>query len=177
MITNTGLVHIYTGDGKGKTTAAIGLATRALGGGLQVCYVSFHKRPQLYGYTEMDSLRTLGATVINLAQGHPHLDRSIDATVIAQEAAQGLKQISELIAEKHFDLLIMDEIIISVRDEYIEEDILVDFVTNKPAHLELVITGRSATPRLIELADYVSFVQKIKHPYDKGIASRKGIEF
>lgn len=172
-----GLIHIYTGDGKGKTTAAIGLATRAAVGGLKVCYASFHKRPELYGYTEMESLRKLEVRVLNYAKGHPHLDASIDETVIAGEVRQGLNELARLIAEEAFHLLIMDEIIISVRDGYLTEDELVEFVQRKPEHLELVITGRGATTRLIELADYVSNVQKVKHPYDKGIASRKGIEF
>lgn len=173
----TGLIHIYTGNGKGKTTSAIGLAARALGGGLKVCYVSFHKRPELFGYTEMDSLRTLGAKVINLAKGHPHLDSSIKRETMEQEVSEGLLMLKELIAKESFDLLILDEILISVRDHYIGEELLIDFVQQKPAHLELVMTGRGATPALIELADYVSNVEKIKHPFDRSVPSRKGIEY
>ncbi|MFI3289528.1 MAG: cob(I)yrinic acid a,c-diamide adenosyltransferase [Rikenellaceae bacterium] len=172
-----GLIHVYTGDGKGKTTSAIGLATRVLGGGLKVCYTSFHKRPEKYGYTEMDSLRKLGATVINFAKGHPHLDRTLDPKVIKSEATEAIGRLSKLITEEHIDLLIMDEILISVRDNYITEDMLVAFIESKPSHMELVVTGRGATPRIIELADYVSNVQKIKHPFDSGVMSRKGIEF
>lgn len=173
----TGLIHIYTGDGKGKTTSAIGLATRALGGGMQVCYVSFHKRPELFGYTEMDSLRTLGAKVINLAKGHPHLDSSIKRETMETEVNEGLLMLKELIKNEEFDLLILDEILISVRDHYIGEDLLIDFVRNKPQFLELVMTGRGATPALIDLADYVSYVEKVKHPFDRSIQSRKGIEY
>lgn len=173
----TGLIHIYTGDGKGKTTSAIGLATRALGGGMKVCYVSFHKRPELFGYTEMDSLRTLGAKVINLAKGHPHLDSSIKRETMETEVNEGLLMLKELIKNEEFDLLILDEILISVRDHYIGEDLLIDFVRNKPQFLELVMTGRGATPALIDLADYVSYVEKVKHPFDRSIQSRKGIEY
>lgn len=173
----TGLIHIYTGDGKGKTTSAIGLATRALGGGMKVCYVSFHKRPELFGYTEMDSLRTLGAKVINLAKGHPHLDSSIKRETMETEVNEGLLMLKELIKNEEFDLLILDEILISVRDHYIGEDLLIDFVRNKPQFLELVMTGRGATPALIDLADYVSYVEKLKHPFDRSIQSRKGIEY
>ncbi|MFR9650806.1 MAG: cob(I)yrinic acid a,c-diamide adenosyltransferase [Rikenellaceae bacterium] len=174
---NLGLIHIYTGDGKGKTTSAIGLATRALGGGLKVCYTSFHKRPERYGYTEMDSLRNLGATVLNFVKGHPRFDRSLDPNVIKQATVEALDKISRLIAEEHIDLLIMDEILISVRDNYLSEDRLVEFIESKPQYTELVMTGRGATPRIIELADYVSNIQKIKHPFDSGVMSRKGIEF
>lgn len=173
----TGLIHIYTGDGKGKTTSAIGLATRALGGGMKVCYVSFHKRPELFGYTEMDSLRKLGAKVINLAKGHPHLDSSIKSETMVTEVNEGLLMLKELITNEEFDLLILDEILISVRDHYIGEEPLIDFVRNKPQFLELVMTGRGATPALIDLADYVSYVEKVKHPFDRSIQSRKGIEY
>ncbi|MFR9578651.1 MAG: cob(I)yrinic acid a,c-diamide adenosyltransferase [Rikenellaceae bacterium] len=172
----SGLIHIYTGDGKGKTTSAIGLAVRALGGGFKVCYTSFHKRPERYGYTEMDSLRKLGATVLNFAKGHPKLDRSIDPELTKRETKQAITQIEELLKENSFDMLIMDEILISVRDNYISEECLVDFIHNKPDELELVLTGRGATEGVIALADYVSYIKKERHPFDRGIASRKGVE-
>ncbi|MFI3320823.1 MAG: cob(I)yrinic acid a,c-diamide adenosyltransferase [Rikenellaceae bacterium] len=173
----SGLVHIYTGEGKGKTTSAIGLATRALGGGFKVLYVSFHKRPERYGYTEMESLVKLGATVLNRAKGHPYLDRTLDPEVTARESVEALAEVGRMVAEQSFDLLIMDEILISVRDNYITEAMLLDFIAAKPQTLELVLTGRGATPKVIEVADYVSYIQKVKHPYDNGIMSRKGIEF
>ncbi|MFR9565333.1 MAG: cob(I)yrinic acid a,c-diamide adenosyltransferase [Rikenellaceae bacterium] len=172
-----GLIHIYTGDGKGKTTSAIGLATRALGGGLKVCYCSFHKRPERYGYTEMDSLRKLGARVENFAKGHPHLDRSLDPVVIKRETEEALDQIAEVIKGGDYQLLIMDEVLISVRDNYISEQQLLQFIDTKPEGLELVLTGRGATQAVMDRADYVSNIQKVKHPYDSGIMSRKGIEF
>lgn len=172
-----GLIHIYTGDGKGKTTSAVGLATRALGSGLKVCYCSFHKRPEKYGYTEMDSLRKLGATVYNFAKGHPHLDTSIDENTIKKEVPEAIDFLRNMLKTEHFDLLIMDEILISVRDNYLPEDVLIDFIQQKPKHLELVLTGRAATENVMQLADYVTFCKKMKHPYDKGIMSRAGIEF
>jgi cob(I)alamin adenosyltransferase len=173
----TGLVHIYTGTGKGKTTAAIGLCTRALGHGLKVCYVSFHKQPEKYGYNEMDSLRKLGAQVINHAKGHPHLDKTLDSQKIKEETYAGLNNIKEIIEKESFDLLVLDEIIISVRDGFLDEQELVEFIKNKPPELELVLTGRGARANIIELADYVSEINHIKHPYDSGISSREGIEF
>lgn len=173
----TGLIHIYTGDGKGKTTAAVGLATRALGSGLKVCYCSFHKRPEKYGYTEMDSLRKLGATVYNFAKGHPHLDKSIDPEIIKKETHEAVQTLTDLLKTTHFDVLIMDEILISVRDNYLDEASLINFIQNKPTDTELVLTGRGATENVMALADYVSFVKKVKHPYDNGIMSRAGIEY
>ena len=172
-----GLVHIYTGDGKGKTTSAVGLATRALGRGLKVCYVSFHKRPEKYGYSEMEILRKAGALILNRAKGHPKLDKSIDVVQNSKEVKEAIEEISELIVDQKFDLLILDEIVISVRDKYISEDRILKFIEDKPVSMELVITGRGATIDLIEVADYVSNITKIKHPFDKGILSREGIEY
>lgn len=174
---NLGLIHIYTGTGKGKTTSAVGLACRALGTGLKVCYVSFHKRPEKYGYTEMKILTQAGALVLNRAKGHPHLDKSIDPQVVSEEAYAALDELENRLSQEHFDMLIMDEILISVRDQYITEQRLIDFVQRKPEQLELVLTGRGATPNVMALADYVSEINKIKHPFDQGILSRSGVEY
>ncbi len=172
-----GLIHIYTGNGKGKTTAAVGLATRALGHDFKVCYSYFHKRPEKYGYTEIKNLEKLGAKVLGFAKGHPFCDKEIKKENLKLEVEQGLKELSNLIENQKLDMLIMDEIIISVRDGYISEDRLIKFIKNKPSELELVMTGRGATEKLIESADYVSEVRKIKHPYDQKITSREGIEY
>lgn len=177
MNNNRGLIHIYTGEGKGKTTAAVGLATRALGHGLTVCYASFHKLPEKYGYCEIQSLEKLGATILSLAKGHPHMNKGLDIDIIRKEVIEGLKTINELITHQTCDMLIMDEIIISVRDNFLEEAKLIDFIRNKPENLELVLTGRGATSGLIDLSHYVTRMDKIKHPYDTGITSRKGIEY
>lgn len=172
-----GLIHIYTGDGKGKTTAAIGLATRAAGGGFRVLYTSFHKRPEKFGYTEMDSLRQLGVEVINFAKGHPGLDRSLDPEKIRQEAHEAIPYLEERLRQEAPDLLIMDEILIAVRDGFLPEERLIEFIEKKPEKTELVLTGRGATEKVMALADYVSEVKKLKHPFDRRIGSRKGIEY
>ncbi len=172
-----GLIHVYTGDGKGKTSSAVGLATRALGSGFRVCYCSFHKRPEKYGYTEIESLGRLGADISVFAKGHPHLDRSINENEIRREVAEAITYLRNLLKEKPIDLLILDEILISVRDRYLDEAVLLDFIKSKPPHTELVLTGRGATEKVMELADYVTFCRKLKHPYDNGITSRRGIEY
>ena len=177
---DTGLIHIYTGTGKGKTTAAIGLAARALGGGLKVCYCSFHKCPQKYGYSEMESLKKLGARVTNFAQYHPHMDKDVtDATIagIKKEVSQAIETLTTLLSEEPFDVLIMDEIFISIRDNYLDEAILIDFITNKPATTELVLTGRGATDKTMALAHYITNMECVKHPYYNNVPSRKGIEY
>ena len=175
-----GLIHIYTGTGKGKTTAAIGLAARALGGELKVCYCSFHKAPQQYGYTEMESLKKLGAHVINFAKHHPHMDEHVtDGTIdaIKKEVIEAIGTLTTLLSKEQFDLLIMDEIFISIRDNYLDEEILLDFIKNKPANTELVLTGRGATEKTMSLAHYITNMECVKHPYYNNIPSRKGIEY
>jgi len=176
-VNNLGLIHIYTGDGKGKTTASVGLAIRALGSGLKVVYCSFHKKPEKYGYTEIDGLKKLGAQVFTFAKGHPHLDKSIDENAIKREVSEAIDTLNRMLKNDQTDMLILDEILISVRDNYLEENALIDFMKNKPPHTELILTGRGATPNVMDLADYVSFIRKIKHPYDKGVFSREGIEY
>ena len=175
-----GLIHIYTGTGKGKTTAAIGLAARALGSGLTVCYCSFHNHTQKYGYTEMESLKKLGAHVINFAKHHPHMDENVtDETIeaIKEEVAEAIDTLTTLLSTQQFDLLIMDEIFISIRDNYLDEEVLIDFIKNKPANTELVLTGRGATEKTMTLAHYITNMECVKHPYYSNIASRKGIEY
>ncbi len=175
-----GLIHIYTGTGKGKTTAAIGLAARALGSGLKVCYCSFHKHPEKYGYTEMESLKKLGAHVINFAKHHPHMDENVtDETIdaIKEEVAEAIDTLTTLLSTEQFDLLIMDEIFISVRDNYLDEEVLIEFIKNKPEKTELVLTGRGATEKTMLLAHYITNMECLKHPYYSNIPSRKGIEY
>ncbi|MCK3685230.1 cob(I)yrinic acid a,c-diamide adenosyltransferase [Maribellus sp. YY47] len=172
-----GLVHIYTGDGKGKTSAAVGLAIRAYGHDLNVAYACFLKRPGLYGYNEINVLRKLGAMVFVFTEGHPFFNRSINLEKLKQDIEIALQQLQLLIHSEKTDLLIMDEILVAVRDGFLEEQRLIDFIGDKPATCELVLTGRGATPGLKETADYVTNLTKEKHPFDRGIRSREGIEY
>jgi len=172
-----GLVHIYTGTGKGKTTCAVGLAARALGHGFKVTYCYFLKEPELYGYHEIDSLKKLGATIFGLSDGHPHFSKEDKTEKLRRQMVEALVFLTGYLQTTPTDLLIMDEILIAIRDGFLEEDVLLDFINKKPESTELVLTGRGATDRLIELADYVSEINKVKHPYDQGLLSRKGVEF
>jgi cob(I)alamin adenosyltransferase len=172
-----GLIQIYTGDGKGKTTAAVGLAVRAAGQGLRVCYVYFHKDPDKWGYTEHGILKKIGVDVFGFAGKHSLCDEKADIKEIRGGCLKGLDFIKELYRQNKYDLLILDEINISLRDGFLKIEEVIPLLTAKPAGLELVLTGRSALPELIKLADLVSNIQKIKHPYDKGVKLRKGIEY
>lgn len=172
-----GLVHVYTGTGKGKTTASVGLATRALGQGLKVVYAHFMKRPELYGYHEIDSLKKLGATIMGFTDGHPNFNKSVSPESLRKQVAEALVYLSAYCQTASPDLMILDEIVICVRDGFLEEADLIQFIESKPKTMELVLTGRGATAGLIAKANYVSEINKVKHPFDEGIPSRKGIEF
>ena len=93
------------------------------------------------------------------------------------QTKNSFRDMEKLIHSKHFDMLILDEVLISIRDGFLGENKLLEFIKNKPRGLELIMTGRGATDQLIELADYVSNIENVKHPFDKGITSREGIEF
>ncbi len=172
-----GLVHIYTGTGKGKTTSSVGLAVRAISHNKNVCYSFFNKNPSKYGYTEVNTLEKLGAKIVGITKGHPSFNKKIIIEEHKQETIKGFDELVKLVTSEHIDLLIMDEINISVRDGYLPEEHLISFMKNKPEHLELVLTGRGATQNLIEHADYVSVIEAVKHPMNNGIPSREGIEF
>jgi cob(I)alamin adenosyltransferase len=172
-----GLIQIYTGDGKGKTTAAIGLACRARGHDLKVCYLYFHKDPVKWGYGEYRVLKKIGIMIKGFAQHHPHFNKNMDKEEIRIECLNGVQFIKEMYQENRYDILILDEILISLRDGFIKEEELLEILHSKPAGLELVLTGRGATEKLIEKANLVSEIREIKHPYQAGIESREGIEY
>ncbi len=172
-----GLVHIYTGEGKGKTTASVGLSVRALGHGFNVVYASFFKRPNSYGYNEINMLKKQGATVFSISEGMPMANPQISPHEYQLSTQNGLTEIQQFITENNTGLLVLDEILIAIVYGYISEDELLGFIQNKPAGMELVLTGRGATKRLKEAADYVTNFEKEKHPYDIGINSRVGIEY
>ncbi len=172
-----GLIHIYSGEGKGKTTASVGLAVRALSHGLNVAYSSFFKHPNQTGYNEIIVLKNLGAKIFSFSEGMPMANPHITAKEYWISTNDGLKELLHFVTENKTQLLVLDEILIVISCNYLHEDELVEFIKDKPAELELVLTGRGATEKLIEVADYVTIFAKEKHPYDRGIQSRIGIEY
>lgn len=172
-----GLIQIYTGDGKGKTTAVVGLAVRALANKFKVGYIYFHKNPKRWGYGELRILKKLGVDVFSFASKHPCMDKNLDVDQLRRECLQGIEFIKKVYKEKKYDLLILDEIIISVRDGFLKKSEINGILDSKPKGLELVLTGRGATKGIMEKADLVSRIRKIKHPYDSKIKGRKGIEY
>jgi cob(I)alamin adenosyltransferase len=172
-----GLIQIYTGPGKGKSTAAIGQAVRAAGHGLKVGLVTFFKDPEAFGYGEYKSLEKLGIKTFLFAKKHPHFYKELDPDDVCRECSKGLEFIRELFRDPSWDMLVLDEINIAVRDGFLQEEEVLCLLEAKPEKLELVLTGRGITEKVIERADLVSEVREVKHPYSQGIKSRKGIEY
>ena len=171
-----GLIHIYTGDGKGKTTAAIGLSVRCAGHGNKVLFVQFLKsRPT----GELKSLPLIPGIEIIRGKETKKFTFQMNAEekqqVLAEHTAL-FKQVMEKCATEKPDLLVMDEVLGACNTGVFDLELLLDFLKNKPEELEVVLTGRSPDPRLMELADYVSEICKRKHPFDKGIPARTGVE-
>lgn len=172
-----GLIQVYTGDGKGKTTAATGLAVRAIGHNLKVCYIYFHKYPEKWEYGEHRVLEKLGVDIFGFAKKHPHFYKEINPADIRKECLKGIEFIKRIYQEKRYDILILDEINISLRDGFLKEEEVLGILDSRPEDLELILTGRGSTEKIIERADLVSEIKNIKHPFDKGIKGREGIEY
>lgn len=169
-----GLVHIYTGNGKGKTTAAFGLAFRAAGRGLNVLIVQFLKPAEGYGEQlacgKFPNVELLCLGLDHFVSKNPKQE-DIDA------ARSALDRTLELMRTGKYDVVVMDEAINAVRMKLIPDTDLIGALKSRPAHIEVVMTGRGITPALEEYADYVTEMKLVKHPYDRGIQARAGVEF
>ena len=167
------MIQVYTGNGKGKTTAALGLALRASGAGLNVYIGQFAKGGC---YSEIKALKKIGNIKVEQF-GRRCFIKKEPELVDVEMANRGLKKIMKVVAQKRYQMIIMDEINIALRLKLISLDDLVSFIKSVPRKLELVLTGRYAHPKIIKLADLVSHIQEKKHYYTKGVKARRGIEF
>ncbi|WP_315079026.1 cob(I)yrinic acid a,c-diamide adenosyltransferase [uncultured Clostridium sp.] len=172
-----GLIHIYCGNGKGKTTAAMGLGMRAAGRDKKVLLTQFLKDNNT---GELISINKIGVN-FQIVKGEPvkkffKFMTEEEQKYTKLEHEKRFKEITLKAIEENFDILILDEIIAATNLDLVPLDIVTDFLKGKPKGLEVVLTGRNPNEKLIELADYVSEIQAIKHPYEKGINSRIGIE-
>lgn len=174
-----GLIIVHTGNGKGKTTAALGLAVRAWGDGLRVLILQFIKGSWKYG--ELEALRILGETNGRLEVrrgGRGFSQRDTEDKAEHRKAAQeAWREALEEITASRWDLIVLDEINYAIKFGLVEIEQVMDLLDKKPPELHLVLTGRDARPELIERADLVTEMKLIKHPYQKGIKAQKGIEF
>lgn len=175
-----GYIQVYTGDGKGKTTASLGLAMRALGRCWKVLIIMFTKGGDDYG--ELNSFRELSPEISNnLKIEQAGLDRIIykdnQSEKDHKEIKKGWNHAKSAIKNREYQLIILDELNIAIDLGIIDIDEVIDVLKNKPDETEIVITGRNAHPKIIEIAHLVSNIQPIKHYWDKGVTARKGIEY
>jgi cob(I)alamin adenosyltransferase len=174
-LSNRGLIHVYTGNGKGKTTAALGLAVRAIGHGSKVHIVIFMKGPFPYGEREiLSNLPNLSFEVFGY-------DRLTDPNNVKEEEKEqarfALQASRSAIQSNKYDLVILDEINIASAWNLIPVEDVLALIADKPQAVEIVLTGRYADKKLIEAADLVTNMDEVKHPYHQGLKARKGIEF
>ena len=170
-----GLVQVYTGDGKGKTTAALGTVLRALGHGLRVYIVYFMKGD--YPYGERRVLAELPNVNFASFGSREFIDPANIKPEEIEQARQALATGREAMLSGKYDLVVLDEVNIAVAWKLVELDEVVRLIDDKPANVELILTGRHADARLVEMADLVTECLKIKHPYDKGIMARVGVDY
>jgi cob(I)alamin adenosyltransferase len=167
-----GMVHVYTGNGKGKTTAALGLALRAVGSGKKVFVAQFAKGMK---YSELNSLAKIEAiTIKQYGLDSFIIDKPKNKDIEAAE--QGLKESAEALKAEEYDLVILDEANIAVYFELFSVESLLEIIEFRNHKIEVVVTGRYADKTLIDYADLVTEMKNIKHYYSKGIEARLGIE-
>ena len=173
-----GLVIVYTGGGKGKTTAALGMALRAVGYGHKVCMIQFIKGSWHYG--EIDSSKRLTPEFELIAAGKGFvgiLDDTSPKEDHEKYAKEAIKLCKEKILSEKYDLVILDEINYAVNLGLIDINNIIELIRIKPKRLDLVLTGNHAKEDVVKLADLVTEMKEIKHPYKSGIKAKKGIDF
>ena len=175
-----GLIHIYCGDGKGKSTAAAGLAVRAAGRGLKVLMVRFLKTDDsgevpvlqgIPGITLVPCDKTFGFTFRMTPE------EKKEAAAYYQQKFLDACRLAGQEGKNQVDLLILDEIMAAVNTGMVSQEDVIRFLEEKPDHLEVVLTGRNPSEKLASLADYVSEIRAVKHPFTEGVSAREGIEF
>ena len=170
-----GFVQIYTGNGKGKSTAAIGQAVRAAGFGLKTYIAQFMKE---FPYNELISLKHLSEwiTIEQFCGDEFVYKKELPSKEELAKSREGLRSAKEKMLSGDYDLIILDEAIVAIYFKLIETEEIIKFIKAKPEDVELILTGRYCPDELIELADLVTEMKEVKHYYQKGITSRKGIE-
>jgi len=173
-----GLVIVYTGNGKGKTTAALGMALRAIGYDHKVCMLQFIKGSWHYG--EMDSSKKLEPNFELIAVGKGFvgiLDDNSPREEHEKYAAEAVRICREKIFSGKYDVIILDEVNYAINLGLIDVQEVIKIIKEKPSELDLVLTGRNVKDEIVELADLVTEMKEIKHPFKSGIKAKKGIDF
>ena len=175
---NDGIVIVYTGNGKGKTTASLGVALRAVGHGLRVCMVQFIKGEWHYG--ELNSIKKLEPDFELIVAGKGFIG-IIDDDHAFEEHVRAAKTALDIVEQKisldSFDIIILDEINYALHLGVLQLADVMKILQTRPKHLSLILTGNHACEEIITLADLVTEMKEIKHPYKKGIKAKRGIDF
>ena len=175
-----GLVQIYTGDGKGKTTAALGLALRAAGHGSKVLIYQFLK-PASLDSGERKALQNISEITVEVLDEAWDMRTSLDdeeaMAKIRSAIDKACAELAEMAAQKMYDVMVLDEIVFCLDKGLAELENVKRIIEERDQRVEIVLTGRGATAELIDLADLVTEVKSIKHPFDKGVKARKGMEY
>ena len=172
-----GLVHVYTGNGIGKTTCSLGVALRAIGWGAKVCMIQFIK-----GYSEIGEIKFADSFKDNFLIKQFALDLSLGigdnkSKSRQKEALEALNYARDIIKSAVFDIVILDEINNALHFELISTDEVLELIKNKPSKTELILTGRDAPQVIIDAADYVTEMTLVKHPFYEGVGARKGVDY
>ncbi|MCU0862080.1 MAG: cob(I)yrinic acid a,c-diamide adenosyltransferase [Methanomassiliicoccales archaeon] len=173
-MSSLGLVQVYTGEGKGKSTAAFGLALRAWGRGLRVCIIQFLKLGEDYG--EVQAVRRLAGIDLMQFGGEHFVRKGRHRKEDAERARAGLEKAKEALTSGRFDLVILDEVNVAVDFGLLGPEEVLEAVRSR-GEVEVVLTGRNAPQAFLDEADLVTEMRMVKHPYDQGVEARPGIEF
>jgi cob(I)alamin adenosyltransferase len=175
MLLQKGYIHVYTGNGKGKTTAALGLAFRAMGMGLR-SYIAQFLKGQQYGELESALMVSPHITIEQFGKDSIIHGRNACSAEDVEMANRGLQKAKEEMLSGHYNIIILDEVTVANDFNLLTTTAILDFVKEKPSSVELVLTGRYAAKEIIEAADLVTEMQEVKHYFQKGIQARNGIE-
>ena len=169
-----GFIHVYTGPGKGKTTAALGLGLRANGAGLKVHVIQFMKGRR---YSEINSIEMLENFTISQHGRDEFVSKENPEQIDIDMAQKGFLYAKDVIKNMKYDMVILDELNVAVDYNLISLQDVMRLIEEKPKALELVLTGRNAHPEFIRVADVVTEMLEIKHPYQQGVPAKKGVDF
>lgn len=174
MSLEKGCIHVYTGPGKGKTTAALGLSLRAVGAGFKVYMIQFMKGRR---YSELDAVENLSNFTVVQYGRDEFVSKENPEQIDIDLAQQGFAHAQEIVKNGKYDMVILDEINVAINYNLVSLEDVLKLVEEKPEKVELVLTGRYAPPELVKIADLVTEMLEIKHPYQKGVLGRKGVDY
>ena len=169
-----GLLQVYTGDGKGKTTASLGLALRAIGHGMKVCMIQFMKNSDIYGEVRLAE-KMPGLTIIPVGR-HDFVNLKIPEASDIELAGAGWQKAKDIIGSQQYDIVILDEINVALSCGLLDQATVIPFLSSQKGTVEVVATGCWAPQALMDVADLVTEMKNIRHPYSKGVDSREGID-